>query len=294
MLKTRRIFPTILIVIAFVLLLLWVFSVLQFATLRVGCSRVVLGQGGIALWSNRHDCNGVSAGFLQPLELRWLPAYKGQSRNRNVSRLFIPLWTLAIPSAVALYVLERKKRSSVIVHSKSRNGIPISAWILATLAIATAATCAIGHVRSFLDPFPMGIVVKRYFFGPNLELGVYRQTLLIGYKQRPEYGWATTETCGPRMLGFSICSRVRTHLLEHPNNVAIGSGPNGFLIHVPLLFIGFLLALYPGGTFLRNFRQRRRILLGFCGPCGYNLSGCVSDLCPECGSPIPSNTREEP
>jgi len=52
-----------------------------------------------------------------------------------------------------------------------------------------------------------------------------------------------------------------------------------------------LLALWPAISFvrgpLRRFRRRRR---GLCIPCGYNLAGNASGVCPECGTKFESLT----
>jgi hypothetical protein len=41
---------------------------------------------------------------------------------------------------------------------------------------------------------------------------------------------------------------------------------------------------------LRSRRQHERELRGECQACGYNLTGNVSGVCPECGTPIKSKT----
>ena len=51
-----------------------------------------------------------------------------------------------------------------------------------------------------------------------------------------------------------------------------------------LLFI--LFAAYPTRAFIRGrLRRRRRRKKGLCIQCGYNLTGNVSGVCPECGTP---------
>jgi hypothetical protein len=52
---------------------------------------------------------------------------------------------------------------------------------------------------------------------------------------------------------------------------------------------GILLAIYPLLVFrqwLRQYRRNQRHKKGLCVTCGYNLTGNISGLCPECGSPI--------
>lgn len=55
------------------------------------------------------------------------------------------------------------------------------------------------------------------------------------------------------------------------------------------LWIAFVsLAIYPGIVFVRGpVRRRRRRAGGRCVACGYNLTGNVSGICPECGTPCP-------
>jgi len=50
------------------------------------------------------------------------------------------------------------------------------------------------------------------------------------------------------------------------------------------LWIPFLLCAAP--TALILWRDRRRSLPGHCGKCGYDLTGNVSGVCPECGDRI--------
>jgi len=40
--------------------------------------------------------------------------------------------------------------------------------------------------------------------------------------------------------------------------------------------------------------RRRRCKSGFCLRCGYNLTGNVSGICPECGTPIPASVDSKP
>ena len=54
---------------------------------------------------------------------------------------------------------------------------------------------------------------------------------------------------------------------------------------LPPLGLIWLLAILLWGSMMICFRQRRTPP-GFCVQCGYNLTGNVSGVCPECGSPI--------
>ena len=55
---------------------------------------------------------------------------------------------------------------------------------------------------------------------------------------------------------------------------------------VPLT-MGVVFGVYPTFALLRGpVRRRRRRRHGLCTNCGYNLTGNVSGVCPECGAPI--------
>ncbi|MBU0717644.1 MAG: hypothetical protein KJ749_05290 [Planctomycetes bacterium] len=55
--------------------------------------------------------------------------------------------------------------------------------------------------------------------------------------------------------------------------------------------VAFLLGIYPAVSFIRGpLRRRRRRKRGLCIKCGYNLTGNVSGVCPECAEPVPQGT----
>ena len=57
----------------------------------------------------------------------------------------------------------------------------------------------------------------------------------------------------------------------------------GHAINFPI-YVLFLMVAVP--TVLLYLRGRRRIPPGHCTACGYNLTGNVSGVCPECGQQI--------
>jgi hypothetical protein len=64
------------------------------------------------------------------------------------------------------------------------------------------------------------------------------------------------------------------------------AGQAVFAAHLamPFWFLVALLAPYPGLSFVRWLRRRRRAKRGQCLECGYNLMANVSGACPECGT----------
>jgi hypothetical protein len=73
-----------------------------------------------------------------------------------------------------------------------------------------------------------------------------------------------------------------------------GLGFKTFSVSIPDWLIAMLVAL-PLAFWLRphlkRIRMRRRIQLGQCGICGYDLKLNVSGCCPECGSAFPLIAR---
>jgi hypothetical protein len=63
---------------------------------------------------------------------------------------------------------------------------------------------------------------------------------------------------------------------------------------MPYWFIEFVLVLLPLMWALRWYKERHRHKPGFCSTCGYNLTGNVSGICPECGTPIPPDLARKP
>jgi len=61
-------------------------------------------------------------------------------------------------------------------------------------------------------------------------------------------------------------------------------------IWIPYWFLCFVASIAPGlwcaSLWLNRMRLLRLIRLGLCVTCGYDLTGNVSGVCPECGKPI--------
>jgi len=59
-----------------------------------------------------------------------------------------------------------------------------------------------------------------------------------------------------------------------------------YQLRAPLWFLAALAGAYPVIVAIRYVRSRRRRPPEACKRCGYNLTGNVSGICPECGTPI--------
>jgi hypothetical protein len=64
---------------------------------------------------------------------------------------------------------------------------------------------------------------------------------------------------------------------------------DSFAVAVPLPWLAILFIALPAIEFIRGpLRRRRRRRRGLCVPCGYDLRGNISGVCPECGHPTPA------
>lgn len=69
-------------------------------------------------------------------------------------------------------------------------------------------------------------------------------------------------------------------------------GNTSAIIIFPVWLLGVPWALVAiGSTFYLRY-CRRRTRLGRCRRCGYNLTGNVSGVCPECGARVPERVRQ--
>jgi hypothetical protein len=73
-------------------------------------------------------------------------------------------------------------------------------------------------------------------------------------------------------------------LFGNPATLAETTPVTGFTVELPYWFVVLLTAVLPGLATFRALRSRRRGHMGQCGGCGYNLTGNVSGVCPECGA----------
>jgi hypothetical protein len=69
---------------------------------------------------------------------------------------------------------------------------------------------------------------------------------------------------------------------------AWGQGRSFTAFAVVPCWLLFAVAAVP--TLLLCYVDRRRIPPGHCRHCGYNLTGNISGVCPECGTPCPQQT----
>ena len=59
----------------------------------------------------------------------------------------------------------------------------------------------------------------------------------------------------------------------------------------PLFYALLVWCLCRGFVVMRGWRRRRKGRCGWRGGCGYDLSGSVGEVCPECGRPVGEGSR---
>lgn len=55
-----------------------------------------------------------------------------------------------------------------------------------------------------------------------------------------------------------------------------------------------LFSVLPAAWLVRRISTRSRSSEGLCDTCGYNLTGNISGVCPECGTPVKGKVATEP
>jgi len=135
-----------------------------------------------------------------------------------------------------------------------------------------------------------------------------RKTIQVshGYLQ-VEHQWPETETIARATENWFLIRRHTSNIIsvvapeaippseDRSNLVALGGNlgapMRGVTVETPLWVWFLLLALYPSVAFVRGpvrqrMRLRRERRAGLCRTCDYDLTGNVSGVCPECGTPV--------
>ena len=150
--------------------------------------------------------------------------------------------------------------------------------------IVVLAIGAVGTVALWAHTLRTGYMYSNYTKDSLWVLGVGRGGLSMakhegrvrsGPYTHPPPGWHRYRQAGARLEYTCWIPWV-----DHPTD-------NVLALDVPLWMPFMLLAAYPTLAFIRGpLRRRRRRKRGECVACGYNLTGNVSGVCPECGAEI--------
>lgn len=162
----------------------------------------------------------------------------------------------------------RGKRAGLIVVT-SLACLSAALWWMSVNApggvVWTAAGVAWESMRSPKRPTAV-------WLADNVSLSVRDQALFFVINRTPAGVFSTPEWRGGEVMGFEY-SQARAGRQK---------APYLRLVRVPLSVVTLLLAAWPLCAFANRFR-RRPDDAGHCSGCGYDLTGNVSGVCPECG-----------
>ncbi|HXE55277.1 MAG TPA: hypothetical protein VN541_19795 [Tepidisphaeraceae bacterium] len=92
---------------------------------------------------------------------------------------------------------------------------------------------------------------------------------------------------GRRQWSYFGFGRIQGTFISNPTAAGRRTGPLSITV-VPFYPMVIASALPPLAWVTMGVRRRRRRRLGLCPACGYDLTGNVSGVCPECGKPVRS------
>lgn len=132
-----------------------------------------------------------------------------------------------------------------------------------------------------------------------VEMSCWRGRILLQVSHDPEamLGWGSqfsatsssnilapmdyAEDCTWHRSGFGL-----DYTTDSSNYVSPSRLVSFWRIVVPCWFVLFAFLVVSAWSVVRWKRRRRKRLAGGCRRCGYNLTGNVSGVCPECGEKI--------
>lgn len=114
------------------------------------------------------------------------------------------------------------------------------------------------------------------------------RVLYVTYLRRTEATWdGGSILCSlleRRIRAVGGYESVELHAEKGGSDLVLGRGYR-FRVHPWVLFVVF--TVYPLVFFFRGpYRRYRRRKKGLCVKCGYNLTGNISGICPECGERV--------
>jgi hypothetical protein len=115
---------------------------------------------------------------------------------------------------------------------------------------------------------------------------VYVESGEVGFTQAMAPWWHNGRAQGWRLSPRQSLRKLLYHSVWVPSIERLD--PFGLMVRLPL-WLPLCALLVP--TLLLWRRDRRRPRPGFCRQCDYDLTGNVSGICPECGTPLTEAER---
>jgi len=199
----------------------------------------------------------------------------------------LPLWVIALGAVLVALWLSIWRPRIARANQRTVNLTELSGDVVAAKRpwtrrerIVGSASLSLTLVSGALWAASLWWSVARY--DGERVYGIDRCALVVRVPSETEVFWRWQQ--GPRWESYWRSTPEASWELPHTNDMAQSSVGEWSETIVPFwTLLGVSAA--PGVVLL--WRHRRRRLPGFCRKCGYNLTGNVSGICPECGTPIP-------
>jgi hypothetical protein len=132
-------------------------------------------------------------------------------------------------------------------------------------------------VAKWVGLFLVLLLCSTWLLTAGWEVGYYSDEMGIGFGTGVfflcTYSRNSVVVTGSYAIPFPLDLGLRWLYYGHPSG-------SGFLLVIPFWLLSSALAIPT--TFLW-WRDRKRFPAGHCQTCGYDLTGNVSGVCPECG-----------
>ena len=128
-------------------------------------------------------------------------------------------------------------------------------------------------------------VPTHLFFGQGVAGMYVKRSLLAQYDVREAEGKVSLKKI--RIYSWGVDCHFLVFMMGVMKSLIANEYDQYMGFQISLWVVVVLLAAYPTIAFIRGpLRRWRRYGQGMCQKCGYNLTGNVSGVCPECGTEI--------
>ena len=160
--------------------------------------------------------------------------------------------------------------------------------ILTTVTTLLLLSAVSMWIASYLRPYQIRyhrlntVLVECNYIQGSFQVYILDPTMFVRGKREP-----THNDDGFAHIGLLVGPQGGIRWLFRWNPLACVGARWGVELRVPFWFLSLLFAVYPTVAFIRGpYRRHRRRKKGLCLKCGYDLTGNLSGVCPECGERI--------
>jgi predicted Zn-ribbon and HTH transcriptional regulator len=301
--RKRRVLKCAGVVVSLLIFWAWVAALPSWAWSYRGASktgetinRVVFFHGSLLFYHSEPWSGSVGPYFhvpSPPLD-RWTPFF-GRSRGGGAWVAAVPLWIpvlmVAMPTAI-LWWRDRRRtppdRCRKCGSKLADNAIGVCPECGERTEETTREACPRGAVdmaagmstswARLLRYSLLALVLAPFIFGTSL---VFEFARAIGNLPYPDGHFTPPRTPGQDVINAfgDILEHVLTAVARFPLS-------HRSLVSVIGNSVFWAAAFSASVALLRSLVRKREMLLGHCRKCGYNLTGNVSGVCPECGERV--------